>query len=168
MFGVGARAEILRCFLVRRGVLHSVASLAARTGYTKRNVAEECDTLERAGVLSVRTRGNRFYYSAARQSALEEFVGDVASIRPDWSAMFNVARALVSLETRSEEEAPRTLAVYVRKTLRSIEDDLDDLDIEALPEDAVGADLWPAVRQLGRAHLGAWSIGRWSDERTSG
>jgi len=166
MFGVGARAEILRCFLVRRDVLHSVASLAARTGYTKRNVAEECDVLERAGVLAVRTRGNRFYYSAARLTALEEFVGDVAPIRPEWSAMFNVTRALGSLEKRSDEESPRTLAVHVRQALRSVENDLDDLELGAPPESIVGADLWPAVRRLGMAHLGAWSIGRWPSEQT--
>lgn len=161
MFGVGARAEILRCFLARRGALHSVASLATTTGYTKRNIAEECDTLARAGVLSVRTRGNRFYYSAARQTALETFVGEVAPLRPNWSAMLNIAREVVSLDRRADEAGPRTLAVHVRKALRLIEPDLDDLGIEALPEGVVGVDLWPRVRQLGLAHLGAWSIGRW-------
>lgn len=57
MFGVGARAEILRCFLSHDGGWMSVAGLSMATAFTKRNVAEECDALERAGVLSVRARG---------------------------------------------------------------------------------------------------------------
>ncbi len=166
MFGVSARAEILRWFLVGAEGQHSVAVLAARTGYTKRNVAEECDSLERAGVLSVRTRGNRFYYSAARPKALNEFVGDVAPIRPNWVAMFNVSRGLVSLEKRSDDAAKKTLAVHVRNAIRAIEDDLDELDLEGLPGNLQGGDLWPAMRTLGMTNLGAWSIGQWSKEAT--
>lgn len=164
MFGVGARAEILRWFLVSKGASHSVAALAAKTGYTKRNVAEECDSLERAGVLSVRTRGNRFYYSAARPKALNDFVGDVGAIRPNWVAMFNVARELVSVERRVDDAGLRTLPVHVRNSIRTIEDDLDDLGIGALPGNVEAVDLWPALRHLGMANLGAWSVGQWPSE----
>lgn len=160
MFGVGARAEILRCFLSRGGGLMSVARLAGATGYTKRNVADECDTLERAGVLSVRSRGNRFYYSLARRAGLEAFVGELPPIRPDWTAMLNIARELVALERRTEDPVLKTLPVHVRKTLRLIEDDLNELGIEPPSDSLRGADLWPAVRQLGIDHLGAWSLGR--------
>lgn len=161
MFGVGARAEILRRFLSTNGGLMSVAALASATSYTKRNVAEECDTLERAGVLAVRVRGNRFYYSLARRAELEAFVGELPGIRPNWSAMLNITRELVALEKRAENVAPKTFPVHVRKTLRLIEDDLYELDIEPPPENTQGADLWPTVRQLGFTHLGAWSIGQW-------
>lgn len=164
MFGVGARAEILRWFLVSGGASHSVAALAARTGYTKRNVAEECDSLERAGVLAVRTRGNRFYYSAARQKALNEFVGDVAPIRPNWFAMFNVARELVLLERRVDDAVVRALSVHVRNAIRVIEDDLDELDLDRLPANLQGGDLWPAMQKFGLAHLGAWSVGQWASK----
>lgn len=160
MFGIGARAEILRCFLANERELLSVAALAATTGYTKRNIAEECETLERAGLLSVRTSGNRFYYSVARPTALAAFVGDVAPIRPNWSAMLNVARELMTLETQVDVGTPKTIGVHVRKALRLLEDDLDDLGLERLP-DVIGEDLWPAIRHFGIVHLGAWSIGQW-------
>jgi len=161
MFGVGARAEILRCFLAQGGGTMSVAALAVATGYTKRNVADECDTLQRAGVLSVRARGNRFYYSLARRPELKAFVGEMPAVLPDWTAMLNVARELVVLERLSEDTGLITLPVHARETLRLISDDLDDLHIGALSNNIQGLDLWPALRELGDVHLGAWSIGQW-------
>jgi hypothetical protein len=168
MFGIGARAEILRCFLSAAGASTSVASLAVATGYSKRNVADECDTLERAGVLSVRTRGNRFSYSLARRADLKAFVGDLPDVLPDWTTLLNVTRELVTLEERAGDLTQRTLPVHVRSTLRIIEDDLDELGIEALSDNVQGADLWPTVRQLGIDNLGAWSIGRWPNGHSSG
>jgi hypothetical protein len=164
MFGVGARAEILRRFLAQRGGAMSVAALAVAAGYTKRNVAEECDTLQRAGVLSVRVRANRFDYSLARRSELEAFVGEIAAILPEWTAILNITRELVALERRSKEAGLTTLPVHARKTLRLIRDDFDELDINAPPENIEAVDLWPTLRRLGDVHLGAWSIGQWASE----
>lgn len=50
MFGLGARTEILRYFLSghRRATL---ATIARRVRYAKRNVADECESLVKAGVL---------------------------------------------------------------------------------------------------------------------
>lgn len=164
MFGVSARAEILRCFLAQGARAMSVAALATATGYTKRNVAEECETLQRAGVLSVRAQGNRFYYSLARRAELKTFLGDMTAVLPDWTAILNVARELVSLERRSGDAGPTTLPVHARKTLRMIRDDLDELDIIAPSENIEAVDLWPALRRLGHVNLGAWSIGHWPSE----
>jgi DNA-binding transcriptional ArsR family regulator len=164
MFGVGARAEILRCFLAQGSRAISVAALAAATGYTKRNVAEECDTLQRAGVLSVRPQGNRFYYSLARRAELKAFVGDMPVVLPDWTAILNITRELVALERRSTDAGLTTLPVHARKTLRLIRADLDELDIKAPPENIEAVDLWPALRRLGHVNLGAWSIGQWPSE----
>ncbi|MFN2504360.1 MAG: hypothetical protein ABR540_09035 [Acidimicrobiales bacterium] len=168
MFGVGARAEILRCFLAHGGGAVSVAALAVATGYTKRNVAEECETLQRAGVLSVRAQGNRFYYSLARRVELKAFVGEMPAVLPDWTAMLNVARELVALERRSTDVGLSTLPVHARKTLRLIRDDFDELDINAPLANIEAVDLWPALRRLGHVHLGMWSIGQWPSEDRGG
>lgn len=159
MFGVSARSEILRCLLSRDGVA-SVARLATLTGYTKRNVADECETLQLAGVLSVRSTGNRFYYSIASRAALEAFVGELPHHRPYWTSIFRIARELVALEELAMELSLQTLPVRVKKTLRLIEDDLAELDIERSFDNIKGIDLWPAVRKLGMETLGAWSIGQ--------
>lgn len=161
MFGLSARAEILRYFLALGGVRSSVATIATATGYTKRNVAEECATLESAGVLAVRRIGNRFEYFLARREELVAFVGAMPRIRPDWRAMFNIARELVLLEDHIEMSTPRTHAVKVRNTLDLIEGDLDELAVDRFPQNIVAENLWPTLRQLGNEMLGAWSIGRW-------
>jgi len=164
MFGVGTRAEILRCFLAQNALAMSVAALAVATGYTKRNVAEECDTLQRAGVLSVRAQGNRFYYSLVRRAELKTFVGEMPAVLPDWTAILNITRELVALERRSKDAGLTTLPVHARKTLRRIRDDLDELDINALPANIDAVDLWPDLRRLGHVNLGTWSIGQWPSE----
>lgn len=164
MFGVGARAEILRCFLSHDGGWMSVAGLAAVTAYTKRNVAEECDSLERAGVLSVRARGNRFYYALGRRHELEAFVGALPHVRPDWTAMLNITRELVALERMAAGTSTETLPVHVTNALRRMEPDVDALRIARPLEGVHGRDLWPAVRQVGEIHLARWSAGLPSPE----
>lgn len=160
IFGVGARSEILRGFLSEGGLM-GVARLTSITGYTKRSVAEECDLLERAGVLSVRTRGNRFYYSLSRPLDLDAFVGELPAIRPNWTAMLSVARNLVALERRLEDRLPRTLPVHVRNAMLEIESDLDELGANRTFDNVQAIDLWPAVQEFGNSHLGAWSVGQW-------
>lgn len=164
MFGLGARTEILRYFLSGTGGAASAARLADATGYTKRNVAEECEALERAGVLAVRSVANRFYYHLARRSELERFVGDLPAIRPNWTAVLDIARELVSLEEQAALVSQRTLPVKVRQTLRRIEGDLEELDIEPPSEDVQGGNLWPTVQSFGADCLGTWSIGEWPTE----
>ncbi len=161
MFGLGARTEILRHFLAQENGRTSVATISAATNYTKRNVAEECETLEQSGVLSVRPVGNRFYYSLAKRSELEAFVGRMPAYRPNWTAMLNVARQLVDLESQAALSTTRTLAIKARKAIAEIEPDLDELEIDPPSSGIRGEDLWPAIRELGTETLGRWSLGRW-------
>lgn len=161
MFGIGARTEILRYFLSQEDGRSSAASISAATNYTKRNIAEECEALAHAGVLSVRPMGNRFYYSLAKRTELEAFVGSVPAITPNWIAMFGIARQLVVLESAAETGTTRTLAVKARTAIDEIEEDLDELEIDPPSSDLKGEDLWSATRSLGNETLGEWSLGRW-------
>lgn len=163
MFGIGARTEILRYFLSHHDGRSSAAAICAATNYTKRNIAEECETLAHAGVLSVRPMGNRFYYSLAKRTQLEVFLGSMPTITPNWIAMFGIARQLVRLESAAETGTTRTLAVKARTAIDEIEEELDELGIEPPNTDLRGEDLWPAIRSLGRETLGEWSLGRWHD-----
>lgn len=162
MFGVATRTEVLRYFLSGNQRRASAASIATATGYTKRSVTDECDVLVQAGLLGVRPLGNRFVYSLVRRPELEAFVGALPNIRPDWRAVFVVARELVTLEARAGQK-PTTLAVAARKALDTMSDELEDLGVELPPSDVRGADLWPALQTLGTRTLGEWSLGRWHD-----
>lgn len=161
MFGIGARTEILRYFLSQEDGRSSAATISAATNYTKRNISEECETLAHAGLLNVRPMGNRFYYSLANRAQLEAFVGSIPPVRPNWIAMFDVARQLVTLESSAATGTTRTLAVKVRKAVDEMDADLDELEIDPPSSDVRGDDLWPAIRSLGKEALGEWSLGRW-------
>jgi len=163
MFGVGARSEILRVMLSATGAPLSVAAIAEATGFTKRNVADECDSLAAAGVLAVRVQGNRFYYSLAKAAALAAFVGDLPQVRPSWPALLAVTQHLVLLERRAEQGNPKTLAVDVSKTLRLIADDVHELDLPLADLGVSIEELWPTTMELGQAWLAAWSSGHWPE-----
>ena len=166
IFGLGARTEVIRYFLAH-SEFETVARVAAACGYTKRNVAAECEALRQAGVLRARTVGNRFYFALARRSGLEEFVGEIADVRPNWLAMLNVTTVLVELEGELDGAASRVAPVKIRKALTRIAPDLSDLDVDNPSADLRGEELVPALRVLGRQTLGNWSAGNWApDSRT--
>ena len=165
MFGLGARSEILRCFLTQpESPNRSVATLATETGYTKRNVSDECEMLERAGLLAQRAKTNRFYYSLARRAELEALIGELPDIRPHWGPVLNIARQLVTLEEAAPAVSAKTFPIRVRKALSALQVDLVELDIDADFSDVHGPDLWPAAQKLGARTLAQWSIGLWDPE----
>jgi hypothetical protein len=160
MFGLGARAEIMRYFLTTDAAPRaSVAAIANAIQYTKRNVADECESLAEAGMLTVRPVRNRYVYSLAKRAELESLLDPLPPIRPAFATLLNVARELIELEQEATSSAVRTLPVKARKVLDRIEVDLDELGIE--PPTATGSGLWPAMQQLGTDTLAAWSLGRW-------
>lgn len=161
-FGLGARTEILRYFLAPDAQRASVAAIAETISYTKRNVADECESLAEAGMLTVRPVRNRYLYSLAKRNELESLVGPLPGIRPNYSAIFNVARELIKLEQQASSATIRTLPVKARKTLDRIELDLDELAID--PPTATGSEIWPALKVLGTQTLGVWSLGLWHDD----
>lgn len=167
MFGLGARTEILRFFLSgqRRG---TAAMIAQRAGYAKRVVADECESLEKAGVLRVHQITNRYYYALDRADALREFVGEVASVTPDWTALLRVTGSLVELERQAQELPHRALMVEAHRVSEALSPYLDELDIEDQPRLANPDNYWPAIRDFGENYLRAWARGKWmSDEQVT-
>ena len=141
MFGLGARSEIFRCFLAQPDTpIKSVATLATETGHTKRNVSDECEMLERAGLLAQRAKTNRFYYSLARRAEFEALIGELPGIRPHWGPLLNIARQLLTLEEAADGVSAKTLPIRLRKALSAVEDDLVELDGDADFSDVHGHD----------------------------
>ncbi|HET6295296.1 MAG TPA: hypothetical protein VFG33_18060 [Kribbella sp.] len=164
VFGLGARAEILRYFLSgnRRG---AVAVIAENIGYVKRNVADECDSLETAGVLKKHQVGNRFYYALARRKELQEFVGSLPETCPDWASLFEMTSAMVGLEAKARVAPVEVLIVEAHKVARLLDGSLENLDIEDRPTLVLPDDYWPAVRDFAQRYMSAWSAGRWTPIR---
>ncbi|HEX8079422.1 MAG TPA: hypothetical protein VF557_04365 [Jatrophihabitans sp.] len=158
MFGVSARTEILRYFLAHEQGRASVTTLATASGYTKRNIADECTTLQRAGVLAVRSTMNRLYYSLDRDSQLRAFVGEPPPVLPDWTALFGLSRALVKLSEDASRLPVRALNVEAGRSLNDLEDELDRL---YLSPPALQDDSWSAVRHFTDHTLKTWARGQW-------
>jgi hypothetical protein len=167
MFGLATRTEILRYLLLRDPGRVSTAGLATTTGYAKRVVAEECQALELAGVLSVSTLGNRFYYSLARKDALREFVAAIPLVCPDWTSLARVVLHLVEFERTAASLPRRALDVEGRGVLREIGADLDVLNLPG-PEQTRGAGLAEALERWSVTLLASLAAGKWpTDLRTS-
>ncbi len=129
IFGLSARTEILRYFLFHPWERATAAMLAETANYAKRNIADACDVLVQAGVLSSKGVGNRFYFSLAPGDSLADFVGAMPDITPDWNALLRVVAVIVRVADDTEEVPHDALVVEVHQAIRAIEEDLDVLDI---------------------------------------
>jgi DNA-binding transcriptional ArsR family regulator len=159
-FGVGARTEILRYFLSGPS-LASTTAITAAVGYAKSNVVNECDLLDKAGVLRRRQVGNRYYYALARSEELQNFIGDIARYRPSWTSLLGVTSALVELEQASLRPSHAVLMVEAHRTNRHLDRLLDQLEIEERPDLSRPDEYWPNTRDFARTYLTAWAAGRW-------
>lgn len=95
IFGVGARAEIIRVFISRPGTALTGAELAAETSYRKRNVLDSLEALRVAGLLSSFPAGNATRYQLAREQELLAVIGSRPRDFPRWSALLFELHGLV-------------------------------------------------------------------------
>jgi hypothetical protein len=138
--------------------MNGPAALATASGYTKRNVAEECTSLQQAGVLAVRAELNRLYYSLDRDTQLRAFVGEPPAALPDWTALFRLCRAVVNLSEATSRLPARALNVEASRALGELADDLDRLEL-TLP--VLRSDSWTAVQRFTDGTFAGWARGQW-------
>ncbi len=122
--------------------------LAEATNYAKRNVADECNQLAKAEVLSVTTVGNRFYYSLANPRTLANFVGLAPPISPDWNALLRVVDTINTLARAAETQPREILGIQAHQAARAVRGDLAQLGID------------PPPRLRGAEFLDVWN--RWA------
>jgi hypothetical protein len=133
--------------------------LAMHTNYTKRNVADACESLVQAGVLQSKQTGNRLYFSILDGEALLDFVGLSPPIHPDWPALFRVVNALFRW-AESVDTDERVLIVKTHGTFSEIQEDLDSLRMER-PEHLTGSDFMPIWRDWSTRLMNSLAAGEW-------
>ena len=154
IFGLGARAEVLRYLLFHaRSPWVTAQALADATNYGKRNVAEAADALVQAGVLRLRVEANRNTFALAEPEKLADFVGAPPSCAPEWDPLLTVLATVLELADRSAGRSAEVQAVETRSALRQIEVPLDGLGITPPPR-GPRRGLRACVEPLGRHAVG--------------
>lgn len=124
LFGVGARAEIVRVLLIGRYHEVTAAELAEDVNFTKRNVAEELEALQMGGLLDLSTVRNQHVYRLRRGAELEDLVQPLPATSPRWPELVRILVATMELTERLPELDERVQLVEVDSFLRSHRDDL--------------------------------------------
>ncbi len=155
IFGVSARAEILRRLLAEPNRHQSVAELASDAAYGKDNVADAIESLRMAGVVEEAGAVGQRMYRLTRPAELAGFVGELPARFPDWPAIFRLTLGFVEF-ARAAPREPIVRAAEIRSLLRKVgTDDLARVGLvstlrfataEALNEDFEGWSL-RALRQ---------------------
>jgi len=147
IFGVSARAEILRRLLAEPNHHQSVAELASDAAYGKDNVADAIESLRMAGVVEEAGAVRQRMYRLTRPAELAGLVGELPARFPDWPAIFRLTLSFVEF-ARAAPREPIVRAAEIRSLLRKLgTDDLARVGLlstlrfataEALNEDFEG------------------------------
>jgi hypothetical protein len=146
IFGVSARAEILRRLQAEPNRHQSIAELASAAAYGKDNVADAIELLRMAGVVEDTGAVGQRVYRLTKQAELAGFVGELPTRFPDWAAIFRVTLTFVEF-ARSAPKEPIVRAAEIRGLLRKLGTDLARVGLvstlrfataEALNEDFEG------------------------------
>ena len=138
----------------------TAAELAPKTNYAKRNIAEACEILAQAGVLSSTAVGNRLYFSIADAPALMDVIGEIPSQTPDWPVLLRVVSQIFDWTYEAESKSSRVLTVETHRVAVSIDDDLIALGITPPPRSA-GEEFVNVWAKWARNMTKRLSDGRW-------
>lgn len=159
LFGVAARAEIVRAFAVDPSVMLSAADLAGEAGYTKRNVAMTLDALRMAGLLEVVPARNQFRYRLARSGELSALIGELPSSFPKWRSIFRIVEVLLEMARTGEKLPPRVRSVEAARTLHDLEADLRVVGARGPSPETRPQDLWRRLERWAIEVATAWATG---------
>ena len=120
MFGVGARAEILRCLLTAPAGEVSVAQIAGSVAYTRRQVSSDLEMLHQSGLLERRTGAGASRYALTDAQLVARVVGPLPKVAPSWSAVLVVLSTLATSFGAVADVPLKRPDVEVAARLRSI------------------------------------------------
>jgi hypothetical protein len=126
LFGVAARAEILRRMLPEPGRFFGIAELALHSAYGKDNVADALDLLTLAAITTETTMtsaGNAKLFRLESAAELVALVGPLPANQPDWSARFRILLRLVDFALGAPED-PTARAAAIFRLLELLQSDL--------------------------------------------
>ena len=97
LFGVGARAELVRVFLSRPDASLTAADLSVATSYRKRNILNEVEPLRAAGFVRAVRTVNADRFSLARRATLGALFAPLPRRFTSWTPTFALLHLLLEL-----------------------------------------------------------------------
>jgi hypothetical protein len=158
LFGVGARAEVVRAFLADPEARLSAADAATGAGYTKRNMAEALDALRMAGLLEAHALRNQRIYSLAATGWLSALPGGLPDFYPPWDSVFRILERLQATQRGAGPLAPRARNVEAADALYDLRSDLRRVGVR-LSDEQQSVDAWPTLEGLATELSEAWTSG---------
>ena len=158
LFGVSARAEIVRVFLAHPISTYSAANLAPEVGYTKRNVADALENLRMGGLLEVLPAGNQLRYGLKRPVHLLSTIGELPAVFPTWATLLRTLWVINEHALRIELLEPIVAAVEARVALRRMAPDLQLVGVQ-MPPDAGGEHALPTFERWALELVAGWASG---------
>jgi len=158
LFGVGARAEVLRAFLADPAARFSAADVAPDAGYTKRNIAEAMDALRTAGLLRVQALRNQRLFGLADAAWLTSLPGGLPEAWPRWSSVFRVLEGLIAGMREADRLTPKVRTVEASAVLRDLRGDLEQVGVRLSQEES-GPSAWATLQRLSDELPAAWASG---------
>jgi DNA-binding MarR family transcriptional regulator len=144
LLGTGARAEIIRAFLVSPDTTFSAADLAAETHFTKRNVAQILDALRLAGMIQAMPHRNQFHYRLSEEQAgqVRKLLAPIPSVFIRWPYALHVVTASVQAMKQFESSSHVVRAVEIRSLVDKLNTLIYNAHLEG-PEGGVhGPEFW--------------------------
>jgi len=158
LFGVGARAEVVRAFLADPSARLSAADAAAAAGYTKRNVAEALEALRMAGLLEAHALRNQRLYGLADAGWLTALPGGLPDSFPRWSSVFRILEGLIAGARGAETLTAPARTVEASDVLHYLRSDFQQVGVR-LTEEERGPEAWATMQRLAVELAGAWASG---------
>lgn len=143
IFGVGARAELIRAFLSRPHLAMTAADLSTETSYRKRNVLNELEPLRFAGVVKSFRAVNADRFSLVAPDRVEALVGPSPQRFTRWMQTFGVLHRLLELTARVEKRSGLQKAVEAVAFLEEGKDMLARAEVYP-PTLPTGVSAWPS------------------------
>ena len=159
VFGIGARAEIIRVFLGDRHPM-TAAALATDTSYGKRNVRNALETLRSAGLVDAVRVANADHFRLLKARAVIELVGPVPTVFPRWHRLLPL---ILRLRQSIRGAAGRSALEHALAARRFVETEGPALrEAGSIPVLPAGPDAWPVftewsarwIRTVGRTDEG--------------
>ena len=149
IFGVGARAELIRAFFARPQPAMTATELATETSYGKRNVLNEVEALRFASVVASFRAVNADRYSLTRTAELGALLGPLPRRYTGWARTFAALGLLLDL---LEGGVKRSDLLNAAEAARVLEERRDVF---------VNAGMYPPPLPKGAtawAHASAWAV----------